>query len=171
MTHRITTLLLALAAFGFLVTLALHLLTFSPLDVEPLRPLASFAFIGVFVVIVPFILLGSRAEKRDAAAWSKTMRYAPRWLNAALLVLLLYVAFNFFTMLNANSSGSPTVKDGKYVLTSHGAVVRVLSPSEYTQAVAYDMRLWTGHPLVFYAAACGYLYAMKRELENDAPRV
>lgn len=169
MSYLIATLCVLLAASGFLFTLALHLLTFLPLDVEPLRPFAAFAFIGVFLVFAPFILLGSRAEKRDAAAWTKTMRCAPRWLNGALVVLFLYVAFNFVTMLNTNSSASPTVKDGKYVLQSHGAVVRVLSPAEYAQAVAYDMRLWTGHPLVLYAAACGYLYAMKRE--RDASRV
>lgn len=167
MKYLILTLLVLLAASGFLFTLALHLVTFLSFDVEPLRPLAGLTFIGLFLVFAPLILLGSRAERRNAAAWTKTMRYAPRWLNGALFVLFLYAAFNFFTMLNANSSASPTVKDGKYVLTSHGAVVRELSASEYAQAVAYDMRLWTGHPLMFYAAACGYLLAMKRELEQE----
>ncbi|MBI4670414.1 MAG: hypothetical protein HY741_01930 [Chloroflexi bacterium] len=166
MIHRITTLLLALAAFGLLSTLALHVFTFLRLELEPLRPLYALAFIGVFVVVVPMIFFGSRAERKNADAWSKTMRYAPRGWNAFVVVLLLYVAFNFFTMLNANSSASPTIKDGKYVLTSHGAVVKQLTASEYTQAVAYDLRLWSGHPLVFYAGAFGFLYAMKRELDS-----
>ena len=42
------------------------------------------------------------------------------------------------------------------VLVSHGAVIATLTPAEYVQQQSYYIRLFTGHPLIFYLAPALY---------------
>lgn len=71
----------------------------------------------------------------DFSVW---LAVKPWWAIVAATAgfALLPVTLNEF---NANSGGIPQIKDGQYVLTNHGVLVRILTAEEYHSHLAVSV--------------------------------
>lgn len=78
----------------------------------------------------------------------------PAWMKWLTIVLIVYVFANYFVCNALNDGGQPVkLEDGRLVLLNGKQVVRVLSPSEFATAQAIQVRVLTGHLVVFYGLA------------------
>ena len=166
MMRAATNVVLFLAAAGFASSATAHVVTFLGVTPRWQEP----AEVGILLVF-PFGLLASlRAVGADTDTgtggdyFNRLFRSAPRWLVAALPLLLVYAVFNFLAVAFLNRGGVPSRwEDGAYVLHSHGTVIRFLSQPEYHRHKSYEARMSSAHSMLFYCFAGVMLCAARRQ--------
>ena len=85
----------------------------------------------------------------------------PRWMKIAAGALLAYIFIIYFVCRALNDGGLPvTLDDGRLVLQSGTQIIRALTPAEFQQAQAVQVRLLTGQLLAFYGLAVLLLRAI-----------
>jgi hypothetical protein len=149
-------LFLFLAILGFTASVIVHGSTFVgrlPLGMNRAWPL----HIGIFLVFVPALLLQRRvAGGKRKGSWREQFAHAPRWMMRLLSGLFLYTLVNFaagMVMTGAFSGESITTRDGKHVVVRQRQVVRPVDDAEYQQYQERELRLFSGHWMLFYWAA------------------
>jgi hypothetical protein len=137
-----------LAIIGFLTSLIVHLATF--LGINPARyvPGVWVLHVGMFAVFAPMIFDQKRTEKKTFQR--EIFSPLPGWARYLITAFFVYALINFALFLFLSEGGVPSVRDGKYVLHSHGSVIRELSEEEYDLHKAYELRGFSGHWMVFY---------------------
>ena len=116
-------------------------------------------------VLWPAMILRSRSmwprgparTEADAEAGLAVFAAVPGliWPLGALLVG--YVAMNFFVCMGVLREGSPQVSaDGQRYLDHKGRHVRDIGEAEYDRLSAAEVRLATGHLMLFHAVAAVY---------------
>ncbi len=74
----------------------------------------------------------------------------PRWGSTLLTVAFVYAIVNFgLFMIFHGTRGAPHVRDGVYVLTNHGHLVRTLTAEQYRWERAWVVRGFSGHWILF----------------------
>jgi hypothetical protein len=161
-----------IAVFGLVSSAVAHFSTF--LGINPQRvfpPVWALHFL-IFVVWVPVVFscrkICTKNNQKDF--WKIAMRNAPGWMKVLSVVLFAYAFFNFFfTIFILNEGGVPSELEGKKVIHSHGKVIRELTNEEYEAHQAYNVRTFSGHWMIFYAAGMTVLYSkMKGNSNNGA---
>ena len=149
------------ALVGLTCALAVHALTFIPFRIDTDMPQVWLLHLGVFVVFLPLVFALRRAYGENL---SKAQLYSilPRWANTLVILTFAYVFLNFALFIFRTEGGSPEVRDGFYVLQSHGKVIRELSYAEFKLYQAYVLRGFSGHWLVFYLVPTLY-FLVRRE--------
>lgn len=159
---RAAPVLTGLSALGFVITLILHVSTYVSTAAGGLMPMAVGLFICMFPLFFPFVAsaqarvrrLGRPLMPADILGWF------PHWGRPLFVAVILYVGLNFALGFAHTRDGSPVKRDDAYVLEDHGQVTREVSAAEYRQGRAEQLRLFTGHPLVFYLAPALYFAAL-----------
>ena len=127
---------------GFLASLLVHSLTFFGVYAGDYVPWVWVLHIGCFVALIPLF-------KKNL--WRDVLASMPRWATSLAVLLMVYAVVNFFLSFVLSEGGAnPDVWDGKYVLQSHGKLVRELSEREYHLQLAYQLRGFSGHWMIFY---------------------
>lgn len=160
MQLRRTPVLALLGSLGFLLTLAIHLLTYTPLDLGGFTLGAiAIPFVGMFPLFAAMVF-DLRARFGTSYFSSAQVRSlsssVPRWGTLLFVSVFIYVGINFIVCGALTRGGQPMQQNGVDVLVSHGAVIATLTPAEYVQQQSYYIRLFTGHPLIFYLAPALY---------------
>src|SRR5690349_3619001 len=143
--------LAAVAAIGFGLSAAAHLLSFCAIDLGKIFPAVWLLHVGIFVVWIPAVLISRKliAQTNRKDSWKAMSAWAPPWMGKLCGVLFAYAFFNFFfTLLVLKKSGSPGIVNGEKVLQSHGRIIQKLSEDEYRRHQAYDIRVFSGHWMV-----------------------
>jgi hypothetical protein len=130
------------AALLLIVSLFVHASTF--LGIDPMMKWPGVMFI-TFAVFPPFIAAfcyvkrttGKPLEKLDPTPAAKA---APLWLKILAGGLFINCLVNGAVFLILSEGGGPDKRDGKYVLESHGTVLREISEEEYHRQRAYVVR-------------------------------
>jgi hypothetical protein len=135
---------LALAALGFLASLAAHLLALA--GSLPPGGMSVFGLhVGIFVLWIPVVLLVLRVNwvQPSRGAWRNMLSGCPTWMRYVTAGLFVYAIVNFFvafTGVDAQRSGDDA-----------------LSPAV--------LRGFSGHWMLFYAIAFAVLYSVYRKPE------
>jgi hypothetical protein len=149
----------ALAVIGFILSAIVHGLTLLGVDVEQRFPLVWLLHLGIFIVWIPTVILFRRnraSKKNDPSKW--TTQGEPRWMRLAPGILFAYLCFNaLFTYFVLKQDTTPGEVNGEKVLKDHGRVIRKLTDEEYHSRQAYEVRMFTGHWLLFYWVAASTL--------------
>lgn len=116
--------------------------------------------LGVFAVFIPFVFF-SRKDLPGRRALLTLAEGVPRWVAVLGGVLLPYVLMNFLFVLHIGG-GNPVEQEGKFLLMSHGKLVRELTASEYIILQTNQLRGFSGHWLVFYFAPAAYFLFWRR---------
>ncbi len=149
------------AAFGFLAALIVHALTFTHIDLMALFPYVWSLHIGIFVVFFPFIW--SARKSLGAGATTKNLLAGfPRWASVAVIAVFVYAILNFAVFFYLSEGGVPDIKNGEFILHSHGRLIRHLSEDEYHVKKAYELRGFSGHWLLFYLLPALYFLLGRR---------
>ena len=111
---------------------------------------------------IHFTILRQRFGYSEKGFEKLTNRLIPGWAFAGLATLFLYTMGNFFCFMVTNE-GQPRVRDGKFVLTSHGRIIREVGEEEFRDAERQEVRGFSGHWMLFSAVPAFYfLYLYPR---------
>jgi hypothetical protein len=142
-----------IAFIGFALTLALHLLTFLPLDFTHAIALFFLPFVGMFPVFAAMVFdLRVRFGRTHfaPAEFGGIAAEVPWPMRVLAVAVVAYIALNFITCLRLTQGGQAERQGAAYVLVSHGTVIATLTHAQYIRQSAYTARLFTGHPLIFF---------------------
>lgn len=143
------------AAVGFAIALLVHCLTFVPVDVQTDYPLVWLLHLGCFVVFIPFFL-SMRNEFGPKPSFSRLRAVLPSWAGILLVCVFAYAIINFGLLFLHTEGGTPSERNGAFILQSHGKLIRQLTEAEYHLQRAYVLRGFSGHWLVFYMVPALY---------------
>lgn len=132
------------AATGFVVSVIVHLASFTEFPVLKVFPAVFSLHIGIFVIAV----VGALTLKE----FSTLLANIPQNVVCPLSCLFAYAVINFFVTLNANQMGVPDICGGQPVLEAHGQVITTLSGPEYDRHQNILVRGFSGHWMLFYFA-------------------
>jgi hypothetical protein len=138
-----------IAAAGLIAALLVHGLTYVSVDAAARFPAVWELHLASILIMVPVIwhlrsTVGSRLRLADIRA------LLPPWAAGLCIAVMIYTFANFAFGLKNTEGGSVSVKDGHYVLQSHGRLIRTLTASEYTQQKLYVTRMFSGHWVFFF---------------------
>ena len=164
------------AVCGFAVAAVLNAITWLPIDVSGLTPVWVALFIGIFPVwLVAILVISPEArdswatqgprrwyQARRSLSWRQIVRGVPPWMLAVGVVVVVYVFANFFASI-ALLPGQPEATGGQYYFDVHGRHVATDLPG-YLEGLRREMRIFTGHPMVFYGVAALVMYGRRRPL-------
>jgi hypothetical protein len=123
----------------------------APLQMASVWPL----HVGIFVVFLPFVF-ASRKTLGPKPGWKELRAMFPGWVVLLGALLMGYTALNFVLFIMATEGGSPAIRDGHYILSQHGALVRELTAQEYTALQVNEVRGFSGHWMMFYFLPFAY---------------
>ena len=146
-------LLFWVSALSAAVCAAIHVLTFSGVAFSPVIFLVLLLFVALLFVVWPLAIWRWRRMPRRNLV-SEVFGNIPRWMKYLAGALLVYAFANFYVCRALNDQGEPArLGDGRLVLQSKVGLVRELSPEEFRMAQAVQVRLLSGHLLVFFGLA------------------
>lgn len=165
-----------IAVFGWCAGLAVHLLSLMDIDVRAYFEPIWLLHIGIFVVFVPAVFELNKnesikelrkANKKPGSfeLYKIIFQNTPNWLKIIAIAGFLYAVINFLFFM-ATQGGSPSIKDGQYVLQNHGNILKVLTETEYTHYRANEIKGFSGHWLAFYGFAAAILYPTSKSLSE-----
>lgn len=132
---------LVLASIGFTLSVSAHVLALAGLT--PPGGKSVFALhIGIFVVWLPTVLVASRINRNvpKNEFWKATLSGAPAWMVKGCYALLAYAIINFLLF----------------------AITQDNHQSSSSADIASQIRGFSGHWMIFYAAAFTTLYSVIR---------
>ena len=137
-----------LAAVGFLLSLAVHVVSIAGIALPNRAPVFAL-HVGVFVVWVPVVIATIRIPRGSnrRESFENALSGAPAWMSHGLQLLFLYALLNF-ALFALNAPEHPA---------------RASTPPSL-------VRGFSGHWLLFYAASFAVLYSVKRRPELSEKR-
>ena len=128
-----------------------HLVTLFGIDASYYFPLIWVLHGGIFVALWP--IAGKTVQPN--VQWP-----LPRWSKLLLVGLLVYGLISLVLFLRL--TGTPDIWNGKYVLHSHGHLIRELSARDYHLERARRFRGFSGLWMMFYLfPTLDYWYSKK----------
>jgi beta-lactamase regulating signal transducer with metallopeptidase domain len=85
-------------------------------------------------------------------------------IGIIILVLFIYVFFNFYFSINKLTNGSPEILDGKYVLNNHGKIMEV-DKKQYVEMCYTQVKAFSGHWIFFSIIPLVYFFD-RRKIEE-----
>ena len=158
-----------LAAAVLIVSLVVHVSTFLGIDPMEKWPGVMLIHLAIFPPFIAAISYANRIGGPKQGRQDRVIDTAPRWLRILTGLFFAYALVNFAIFLVLVEGGGPHERDGKYLLTSHGTVLRELSEAEYHRQRAYVVRGFSGHWMLFSSGALMMLVGAAR-LRRRAPR-
>ena len=149
------------ALVGFILSLVVHISALLGVVLSSNIAPVWLLHVGIFVVFIPFVF-SSRAVLGSRPSLAKVRALFPAWVVALGVVVFAYAAVNFLLFVLHTEGGSPSIRDGKYILQSHGHLIREISSAEYAAFKANEVRGFSGHWLAFYYAPFAYFMFLKR---------
>lgn len=106
-----------------------------------------FLHFGIFVLGIPAAVSAKNRKIKKAPWWppSASLRAltegGPAWGPRALVAAHVYALVQFVALLVLSHAGTPSIRDGKYILHSHGRLIRELTETEYGWQQAHVSRM------------------------------
>jgi hypothetical protein len=171
---RVARIIYPVAVGGLAVAAVLNAITWLPVDVSAFTPVWAALFVGIFPVWFPIVLIVTREQRAYRAScgpqrWYQLRRTlplrmlftgAPRPVMGVAAIVAAYVGLNFFVTA-ALLPGQPEAAGGHYYFNVHGRHIAT-DLSGYLAGLRYQMRLFTGHQMVFYGVAALVTYGRRR---------
>jgi hypothetical protein len=158
------------AVAGWILSLIVHALALNDVNVTESAPYVWALHVGIFVVWLPAIIyLNKNQELREL---KKTNPFAtmnpvtvfriffkntPTWLIVIAIAGFFYAFINFMLFMKTQL-GTPEIKDGQFILTNHGQMIKTLTEQEYHHCKANEVRGFSGHWIAFYGMAAALLF-------------
>lgn len=145
-------LFLILSIIGFVLALCAHIATFFGINPLLLCPYVWLLHVGIFLGILPLLVI---SHKTDGTRFGRisikaVFESVPKWLKGLFSMISIYAVMNFGLSAILLGGGSPELWDGAYVLQNKGEYIRALTEIEYHLYQSYEVRLFSGHWMLFY---------------------
>lgn len=152
MTVRLRTrrLLAFLSACGFALSVVAYIGSFSVSLADAIFRWWIVLLPGWMALFVPIYVLEYPASRKLAFSLKGFARGMPSWV-APCAWLLSLIALAHFAWFHVHAPwGVPEVRDGQYVLISHGHILKVLTQAEYVKLRAAGARMFASVMILFY---------------------
>jgi hypothetical protein len=162
-----------ISALGLGLSMVAHVSTFFGIDPEQPLPYIWFLHLGIFVVMVPAIVVQPGKREGRAVGWRDTMGNASAWLRWLTILLVANAFINWAAFWLVCGSGGPTQEpNGTYSLSSHGRIIRQITAAEYHRARGYEFRGFSSWWMLCYSLALTLLMSqINRRKMADEPVV
>ncbi len=121
--------------------------------------------LGIFVLFVPLIIL--ERSKLSGPSWLKAQdpwAGKPTWAVRSIQAVGLLFFVIFFVFFFLSHAASPEIKDGDFVLNSHGDIVGYITEKDYRMLKAWELRLFaSGWTCFYYAIAISWWFPRVEE--------
>jgi hypothetical protein len=164
------------AVTGWTLGLIIHILSIADFDITEKVPFVWLLHIGIFAVWISAIRELTKNEefqafqqsgmlnKMDYLGFYKIIfKQTPTWLTIIAIGGIFYAFINFMLFF-ISQIGTPDIKDGQYILHSHGQLIKTLTEQEYHHYKANEVRGFSGHWLAFYGIAAAILFPFGKKL-------
>jgi hypothetical protein len=138
------------AALSFLASMGTFVRSFFGLTIDKLGVWIFVFHGGIFLLLLPMVVVEYPAIKANAFFWKEFARGKPRWVCPGITVSFLFFVIFLVLFLVLSHASSPEIQNGEYVLTNHGDFVRVLSESEYLRLKGWELRFFASAWMCFY---------------------
>ena len=98
----------------------------------------------------------------------KLFKAIPLPLTIACAIAFVYAIVNFDLFTKLMEDGSPAFYDNRYFLHRHGEWVRDLSREEYQRYLAYEVRGFSGHWMIFSLLPTVYFLVARQRLAQSS---
>lgn len=160
----------SLAIAGFCFALGIHLLTFTDVRFDQGEAFALIIVPALFAFpLWGLMILQTNAAMRAHSASRSALGFLslfPRWSYILIAATFVYAFFNFDSTLALIEGGVPTRNGSTYTLEAHGAVLRTLSEEEFYRMMAYQIRSFSGHLLIFLLLPTLYFLSQPPPQQN-----
>jgi hypothetical protein len=172
------------ALAGFILSVIIHVSAVLQINAAlVLSPFVWILHLGIFIVFIPFVIsCYQTAVKISAAAGRPAMTGAgrayfplsairavfPAWTLVIGGLLYVYIMVNFAIFTSSTGGGSPIFEGGKYLLQSHGTLIREITEAEYNGFLMNQVRGFSGHWLAFYFVPFAYFLFRKKSVPAPA---
>lgn len=119
------------SAAGLGTTSRLWIFTFSGARMDTMLRWWILLIPGFTIMALPIFLLEYPASKKWGWSWKILRRDMPTWVAPCVVALQLLAAVHFIWLAAHLGAGVPAVRDGQYVLQTHGKILAVLAEPEY----------------------------------------
>jgi hypothetical protein len=155
---------IALAILGLVASAVAHSSTFFGVDPQAAFPPVFLLHIGIFLVWIPAVVSQvSRTSVTDARPrrFDVAFPHAPHWMKLLTGLLFAYGIVNFllFLFLITGSEAPRREPDGTFTANKGQ---RVITKAAYHRLRALEVRGFSGHWMLFYAAGMTILTSERR---------
>ena len=165
-----------IAISGLTLGLIVHLTALiADYDLRQVVPFLWILHIGIFVVWIPMVLLLKGKDElqqfynyynfNQSEYFKIIFKNTPTWLKIIAFGGMGYAGLNFILFI-VSQPGSPSIENGKYILSNHGQLISILTKKEYLHYLANETRGFSGHWIAFYGIASAVLYPSNEIIEE-----
>jgi hypothetical protein len=149
---------------GFISAFLVHFLTVLGVN---LFALSNYTFILHALIFIPFFSMIFSARTThpnlEKGGFNKLLlSRAPKKISLFFKIILIYVAINFVIGLFSLNEGHPEIGNGVYIIEDRGDYVRDISQQEYHALKRMELRMFSGHWLVFFLVPTLYFRYTKK---------
>ena len=147
-----------LSLFGLAISGWIYALTFFGFSRNNGATWPRFLQLGIFLLLLPIFAL-EYSTKGRTFFWKDFSAGKPKWLVTAVQVLALFFFVHFLLFLVQSHMAGPGIRNGQYVLQSHGRIIRAITESEYMKLKAAELRLFAAGWIFFYFVPTVYWWS------------
>jgi hypothetical protein len=155
-----------LSAFGLATATAAYCATFWGIDPRDVAPGLVFLPVGTFLVLFPALAIAPKTRKGNRRSLNEAVAWAPKWLKALTVALIINMAANFIASGVAGGGGAHRQADGKFVVSEHGRIIRYITAEEYGRLIRYECRVIDSLSMALY---CVSLTLFVSEIRRKPP--
>lgn len=112
--------------------------------------------VPAFIFLVPMFLIEGKSLKRKTFFWKDFAKHMPNWVVPAIKIVGLIAIAHFLLFLILTHANSPEIKNGVYVLESHGETVKILSERQYFHLRGWGVRMFGIYGIFMYLVSVLY---------------
>ena len=151
----------AIGLDGFGLTLLIHILTIAGIDVTLPFPYVWAMHAAVIVNFASAMLLLVHAGYPGRLTLDILQDNLPAWVLLTDGLFFAYMFINLFLCISVTKGGNAEIVNGQYLLVSHAHVLAHLTEHEYQLHKAYELRMFSGGWLLFWAWSTSYFLFWK----------
>jgi hypothetical protein len=96
--------------------------------------------VGVIAIQVPMFVLERSSVKDRTFFWKGFARSVPKWGVLCVKIFWLIALAHFIWFFINSHHAVPLIKDGQFILSSRGRIVKVLTEQEYLTLKSEELR-------------------------------
>ncbi len=150
---------------------AIHLSTFFGVNPKTVFPSVMEMHLLIFPPFIAVLFYAWKIDGPNDDKLNKMALRSPFWLRIIAAIIFAYSFINFAAFGIFSEGGGAQKRGDRYVLTSHGDVIRDLSEAEFHQHQAYEVRMFSGGWMLFSSASLMLLVGTARICSESEPSV
>ena len=141
---------------GLLASIVIYVASYRGATMDSIGRWAIVLHIGIFVLLLPMYAVEYPSVRQRIFFPKGFARGMPKWVVPGIKLLALFFAVHFVLFLMQSHASAPEIKNGEYVLSDHGKIVKTLTQLEFYKLKDAELRLFATGWMFFYFVPMAY---------------